>query len=60
MKIQINLYKRQKRSISIENEKNKSYINSFKTNYDLIIKEKDDLKKQKEQLINEKYKIIRN
>ena len=58
MKNQINIIKNQKRCISQENEKNKSSINSYKTNYDLAIKEKDELKKEKEQLINE-IKIIK-
>ena len=58
MKNQINIIKNQKRCISQENEKNKSFINSYKTNYDLAIKEKDEQKKEKEQLINE-IKIIK-
>jgi len=53
MKIQIDLFKREKRNISIENERNKSFINNYKTSYDSLVKEKDKLKKEKGKLINE-------
>ena len=53
MKIQIDLFKREKRSISIENERNKSFVSNYKINYDSLVKEKDKLKKEKGKLINE-------
>ena len=53
LKLQIDLFKNEKRNISIENEKNKNFVNSYKTSYDLIIKEKDELKKEKLKLMNE-------
>ena len=58
MKSQINIYQAQKRSLSKENEKNKCFIDSYKNNFDMITKEKDELKKEKEKLINE-IKIIK-
>ena len=53
LKIQIDLFKREKRNISIENERNKSFVNNYKISYDSLVKEKDKLKKEKGKLINE-------